>query len=233
MLSGSVGGNSRLANGGLPDSGVAGHALPEADHGRAHEALHSWQCAALLCDEDSGRLCVRKSYALSLNRSVHVRLSSCAANDVVPLLRETFARVLPVLASVKQDNMKWVFASGIGYFCDAILAYSANHAGKEGALTASSFSSEVFPAFEVMFNSWLDSKEVRVRLAVVQAIGNTCALMSRDTFDTHLPRILPVVLKMFAREKEHLSLAQGLCVILEAAVKVQWCFQCCVLIPLR
>ena len=151
----------------------------------------------------------------------HRAYAICAANDVVPLLRETFARVLPVLASVKQDNRKWVFASGIGYFCDAILAYSANHQGKDGALTASSFSSEVFPAFEVMFNQWLDSKEVRVRLAVVQAMGNTCAIMSRDTFDTHLPRILPVVLKMFSKEKEHLPLAQGLCVILEAAVKVR------------
>lgn len=143
------------------------------------------------------------------------------ANDVVPLLRETFARVLPVLASVKQDNMKWVFASGIGFFCDAILAYSANNAGKEGVPAMTGFSSEVFPAFEVMFSQWLESKEVRVRLAVVQAMGNTCAIMSRDTFETQLPRILPVVLKLFSKEKEHLPLAQGLCVILEAGVKVR------------
>jgi hypothetical protein len=36
------------------------------------------------------------------------------------------ARILPVLASIKLDNMKWVFATGLGRFCEAILNYSAN-----------------------------------------------------------------------------------------------------------
>ncbi len=52
------------------------------------------------------------------------------------------------------DIFTCVYAA-IGYFCEAIIAYSANHAGQEGALTLASFTSEVFPAYEVLFNNWL------------------------------------------------------------------------------
>jgi arginine exporter protein ArgO len=31
---------------------------------------------------------------------------------VVPMLKEVFARVLPVLGAIKHDNMRWVFAAG-------------------------------------------------------------------------------------------------------------------------
>ena len=51
---------------------------------------------------------------------------SFVALDTVPNLKKVLARILPVLASVKLDNMKWVFATGLGRFCEAILNYAAN-----------------------------------------------------------------------------------------------------------
>jgi hypothetical protein len=44
----------------------------------------------------------------------------------VPRLREVFSRVLPVLASIKHDNMRWVFAASMGHFCEAVVQYVAN-----------------------------------------------------------------------------------------------------------
>lgn len=78
----------------------------------------------------------------------------------MPKLKEVLARVLPVLASVKQENMKWVFASSVGHFCDAILYFAANT--ERGADVIPSFSNAVFPAYEIMFNNWLLSKEPKV-----------------------------------------------------------------------
>ncbi len=137
------------------------------------------------------------------------------AIDTVPRLKEVFARVLPVLASIKLENMKWVFASGkryisiynqsllhisvstllhsysssrvlwylflvlhyhplhiiiiaIGHFCDAVIHYVANiDKGSNKTLTTSSFSSEVFPAYEIMFNNWLISKETKVQKGMI------------------------------------------------------------------
>jgi hypothetical protein len=44
----------------------------------------------------------------------------------VPKLKVVLARVLPVLASIKQDNMKWVFATSMWKFCDAVVTYVAD-----------------------------------------------------------------------------------------------------------
>lgn len=112
------------------------------------------------------------------------------------MLKEVFARVLPVLGAIKHDNMRWVFAAGtrctllvylcivslsligaslcvdnerlmvfaaIGFFCEAVLTYLANTASQPDALKMSHFSSEVFPAYEFIFNNWTGSKEVKVR----------------------------------------------------------------------
>lgn len=56
--------------------------------------------------------------------------------------------------------MKWVFASGLGKFCDAILTYVANT--KNSQFTVYSFSSDIYPAYEILFTTWLQSKEPKV-----------------------------------------------------------------------
>lgn len=79
-------------------------------------------------------------------------------------MKEVIARVLPVLASIKQDNMKWVFATGLGKFCDAILTYVANT--KNSQFTVYSFSSDIYPAYEILFTTWLQSREPKVKFEI-------------------------------------------------------------------
>jgi hypothetical protein len=52
------------------------------------------------------------------------------------------------------------------------------------------FSSEIFPCYEVLFAQWLPSKEAKVRLATIKALGSMCAVMSRDNFEEQLPRLV-------------------------------------------
>jgi hypothetical protein len=60
----------------------------------------------------------------------------------------------------KKKNKLSASGKAIGHFADAILHFVANSHDK--SINASSFSSDVFPAFEIMFNQWLQSKETKV-----------------------------------------------------------------------
>jgi hypothetical protein len=142
----------------------------------------------------------------------------------VPKLKEVLARILPVLASIKTPNIKWVFATALGNFCEAILHYVANV--EDGAVTAAgqkftleSFSSEVFPCYEVLFAQWLPAKEAQVRLATIKSLGSMCAVMTRANFEDQLPRLLPALLALYKKEKEQLPITQGMCSVLAVAVK--------------
>lgn len=139
------------------------------------------------------------------------------ALETVPRLKEVIARVLPVLASIKHENMKWVFASGLGKFCDAILTYVANT--KENQFTVYSFSSDIYPAYEILFSTWLQSKEPKVRLATIQALGSMCAVLAREQLEAQLPRLIPTLLAFYKKEKDLLPITQGFTNILEVAMK--------------
>ena len=73
----------------------------------------------------------------------------------VPKVKDVLARVLPVLGSIKAANIKWVFATALGNFCEAMLHYVANieadpsSAGTAPRLSLADFASEIFPCYEV------------------------------------------------------------------------------------
>lgn len=147
-------------------------------------------------------------------------INCCAAVATVPRLREVLSRMLPVLASIKHDNTKWVFAASMGHFCEAILHYVANiDQGSDKNLNALSFSSEMFPAYELMFSKWLGSGEAKVRLATVQAVGSMCAVLSREQFEIQVPKIIPTIVGMYKKEKDFLPITQALCSVLDVGVR--------------
>jgi hypothetical protein len=58
-----------------------------------------------------------------------------------------------------------------------------------------------------------------VRLATIQALGSICAVLSRDQLEQQLPKLIPALLQMYKKEKDHLPITQGLNVLLEVATK--------------
>jgi len=144
------------------------------------------------------------------------------AIDTVPRLKEIMARVLPVLSSIKMENIRWVFAAGIGQFCESIIHYVANRdKAADKSFDTYSFSSDMFPAYEILVNQWLISKEIKVRLTSLQAIGNICQVLSRDLLEQQLPKVVPIFLKSFKTEKpgDHLHITQGFHSFLWVSVK--------------
>lgn len=129
----------------------------------------------------------------------------------------------------------------MGKFSEAILHYMANiDQAPDKTLTLSTWSSEIYPAYEVMFNHWLQSKETKVcwcgsvvhrsdvliifthvismhvshhslhqvRLATVVAIGAMMAILPKEQFEAQIPKLVPQVLMLYKKEKEHLPITQ-------------------------
>ncbi|EGC31710.1 hypothetical protein DICPUDRAFT_50034 [Dictyostelium purpureum] len=138
----------------------------------------------------------------------------------VPKVREILSRILPVLASIKHDNFKWVFAAALGHFADAIVSYVANiDAGSDKSLTLYSFSSEFYPALELMFSKWLGTNHEKVRLVTIEAVGSICSILSIEQLESQIQKLVSGVLAMLKKEKDLLPVTHSLCCILEVCVK--------------
>ena len=73
--------------------------------------------------------------------------------------------MLPMLGMAKHDNMRWVFSSALSKFSESILDYVANmENAPDPTVTKEAFSNQIYSAFDVLFNVWLQSKEAKVGL---------------------------------------------------------------------
>ncbi|KJE96498.1 hypothetical protein CAOG_06818 [Capsaspora owczarzaki ATCC 30864] len=147
--------------------------------------------------------------------------ASSHAALMVPCLNDVFSRLLPVLGMIKQDNMKLVFSTSIGHFCESIITFVANKTDHTADnLGQRDFAGQVFTAFEVMFNVWLpNGNDPKLRMAIVEALGFMAQCLSREQFDIQLPKLVPGVLALYKKHNEHLPITAGMCMILETAVK--------------
>lgn len=130
-----------------------------------------------------------------------------------------------MLGMVRHDNMRWVFATTLCRFCEAITSYVANlDRAPNKSITVSKYSQQMYTAFEVLFNVWLNSKEAKVsagegrsmfavcvltsscqilfnqlRLAVVEALGNMTHILAVDKLEEILPRLVPGMLGLYKK----------------------------------
>lgn len=130
----------------------------------------------------------------------------------VPFLKDIFSRILPMLGLVKSENIRWALATCFGAFSEAILEYCANiENAPYPDISRDRFSGEIFTAFEIMFSVWLAaSKEPKVRLAVVGALGPMALLMSTDKLEEHMQRLLSGITSLYKRHSEHYIITQSL-----------------------
>ena len=146
-------------------------------------------------------------------------LATHSPAQVVPLLKDVISRVVPITASVKKDNMRWVFSYAISHFSEAIVHFIANAESQELSLQYISYGTELYPTYEIMLTVWLPARESKVRLMTAKAIGDLCAILPRDQFDAQLPRLFPPILNLFKKEKDLLPVTQAVCNILEVGVQ--------------
>ncbi|XP_075405229.1 maestro heat-like repeat-containing protein family member 1 isoform X2 [Tenrec ecaudatus] len=154
---------------------------------------------------------------------VHTLASLAAANvfGMVPFLTSILSTMLPMLPMAKQDAMRVVFCSALQHFSESTLEYLANlDQAPDPTVRKDTFSSDVFSAYDVLFNHWLQSREAKLRLAVVEALGPMSHLLPSERLEEQLPRLVPGVLALYKKHAEAFAISKSLGQILEAAVSV-------------
>ncbi|CAG2234423.1 unnamed protein product [Mytilus edulis] len=178
------------------------------------EVMPEWQTAASgvlvslgarFCDEVMDEMLQRFQPGILPHFFVIQTIGNLATSNVygmVPHLTAVLGTMLPI-------NIK---------FSEAIIDYCANtDKAPDPSVSKERFEQEIGSAFDVLFNSWLHiTKEMKLRVAIVEAIGNMCHLMARDKLEEQLPKILQVILGLYKKHPEPIHVTQGLCSVLDA-----------------
>ncbi|XP_068789705.1 maestro heat-like repeat-containing protein family member 1 isoform X2 [Struthio camelus] len=140
---------------------------------------------------------------------------------MVPFLNSILGTMLPMLGMAKQDHMKSVFCYALQHFSESIQEYLANlDKAPDPTVRKDTFSNEIFSAYEVLFNSWLQHREAKLRLAVVEAIGPMSYLVPSEKLEEQLPKLIPGILALYKKHAEAFYISKSLCQILEASVNI-------------
>lgn len=147
-------------------------------------------------------------------------LSTANVFGMVPYLKGIIGVMLPMMGMIKLENTKRIFAYALSHFSEAILEYLANiEKAPDPTVKKSAFSSEISSAYDVLFNTWIQSKDAKVRAEVVKALGQMTHLLERDKLEEQLSRVIPGILSLYKRQQESYHTTQGLCMILDAAIQ--------------
>lgn len=138
--------------------------------------------------------------------------------QMLPHINAILGALLPMMGMAKHDNMRWVFSYALQRFSESILEYLANiEKAPDPSVTKSMFAGEIFAAYDILFNVWLQTKEPKLRLAVIEAIGPMTHIMNRDQLEEQLPKLLHGILGLYKKHHVSFYVTQGLCMFLDAA----------------
>eukprot|EP00117_Sycon_ciliatum_P004055 scpid12251/ scgid8580/ HEAT repeat-containing protein 7A len=139
--------------------------------------------------------------------------------SVVPHLKDLMGRMLPMMGAARQDNIRWVFASTIARFCESIIEYLANiEKAPKKNIKKEDFAGEVFSAYGVIFGAWSQTKELKLQLAIVEAVGYMAHLFETERLSAELGKIVNGYLAMYKRHPDHYFITLGMCQVLSASV---------------
>lgn len=148
-------------------------------------------------------------------------LSMSNAFDMVPFLPSILSTMLPMLGMAKQDALKVVFCCALQHFSESILEYLANlDQAPDPTVRKDTFGADIFGAYDFVFHHWLQSRDAKLRLAVVAALGPMSHLLPSERLEEQLPKLLPAVLGLYKKHAETFQISKSLGQILEAAVNV-------------
>uniref|UniRef100_A0A674EJA7 Maestro heat like repeat family member 1 n=1 Tax=Salmo trutta TaxID=8032 RepID=A0A674EJA7_SALTR len=161
-------------------------------------------------------------------------LSESNVYGMVPFLNAILGTMLPMLGMAKQDNMKWVFSSALSHFSESILEYLANlDKAPDPTVRKDTFSSDIYAAYDILYCSWLQSRESKLRLTVAEAVGSMSHLMAHDKLEEQLPKLIPTILSLYKKNTEHYVISKVGRPLMTAAVNVPTCTVIVILLPLQ
>nr|XP_055170134.1 maestro heat-like repeat-containing protein family member 1 isoform X1 [Nyctereutes procyonoides] len=207
--------------------------LASSEMTRAKELVCDWQQAASNVLVAVGKRFIGKVVEEVLSKFqpgalphyyVVQTLANLAASNVfgmVPFLTSILSTMLPMLGMAKHDTMRVAFCCALQHFSESTLEYLANlDQAPDPTVRKDTFASDIFSAYDVLFNHWMQSREAKLRLAVVEALGPMSHLLPSEKLEEQLPKLLPGVVALYRKHAEAFHVSKSLGQILEAAVGV-------------
>ncbi|XP_031501558.1 protein SHOOT GRAVITROPISM 6 isoform X2 [Nymphaea colorata] len=130
--------------------------------------------------------------------------ASTGASLFIPRLKGVLLRVLPILGNVK-DSQRPIFANAFKCWCQAALQH--DHDSSFEAFLDADVLSFLNSVFELLLKVWVNSRDLKVRLTSVEALGQMVGLVSRSQLKAGLPRLIPTILDLYKKNQEVAFLA--------------------------
>lgn len=68
-------------------------------------------------------------------------------------------------------------------------------------------STEISVAYDILYNQWLQSRELKVCIEILQALSSMYALLPAEKIQDQLARLIPSILGLFRRSLERNSVS--------------------------
>ncbi|RDX96367.1 Protein SHOOT GRAVITROPISM 6, partial [Mucuna pruriens] len=117
----------------------------------------------------------------------------------IPRWKGVLSRILPILGNVR-DMHRPIFANAFKCWCQAAWQYSIDfpsHFPQDGDVM-----SFLNSAFELLLRVWAASRDLKVRVASVEALGQMVGLITRTQLKTALPRLIPTILDLYKKDQD-------------------------------
>ncbi|WJZ93744.1 hypothetical protein VitviT2T_012661 [Vitis vinifera] len=130
--------------------------------------------------------------------------ASADALQFTPRLKGVLSRVLPILGNVR-DAHRPIFANAFKCWCQASWQYSMDFP------STSPLDADVMSflnsAFELLLRVWATSRDLKVRVSSVEALGQMVGLITRAQLKAALPRLVPTILELYKKDLDIAFLA--------------------------
>ncbi|XP_028548075.1 protein SHOOT GRAVITROPISM 6 isoform X1 [Dendrobium catenatum] len=130
--------------------------------------------------------------------------ASAEALKFTPRLKDVLLRVLPILGGVK-DSQRPIFANAFKCWCEAARQYIGDFPSHP--LLDSDVISFLNSVFELLLRVWASSRDLKVRLSSVEALGQMVGLISRSQLKAALPKLVQTILDLYRKDLEMAFLA--------------------------
>ncbi|XP_045471667.1 maestro heat-like repeat-containing protein family member 1 [Harmonia axyridis] len=128
-------------------------------------------------------------------------LASVNATGVVPYLKDIFTIMIPLLNSIKNEVQRQAFAFAFGSFSDALVEYVANiNQVPDNSITWENFQSELATIYEVLTNTWLQSRDNKTVQNILTAVTAIFPLLDVDKVSEHTVKQLQTLLVLYKKQ---------------------------------
>ncbi|KAF6167742.1 hypothetical protein GIB67_017237 [Kingdonia uniflora] len=130
--------------------------------------------------------------------------ASVEALQFTPRLKDVLSRVLPIFGSVR-DAQRAIFANAFKCWCQAVWQFRIDFPSHP--LFDNDVMSYLNSAFELLLRVWASSRDLKVRVSSVDALGQMVGLITRTQLKAAIPRLIPTILELYNKDQDIAFLA--------------------------